>query len=55
MNRAWPALLLLPGLVCGCARTEATPAPPVNLDPAVKIVHALPRTSIRTVEQPGVG
>jgi HlyD family secretion protein len=54
MNRFWPALLLLPGLLCGCADPKPLPASPIDLDPAVKVVHAQYRTLKRTVEQPGV-
>src|SRR5260370_1650910 len=54
MNRIWLALLLLPGLACGCAKPGPAPAAPINLDPAVKVVHAQYRTVKRTVEQPGV-
>ena len=57
MNRIRPTLLLLPGLAClacGCSKTEAPTAPAINLDPAVKLVHAQPRDLKRTVEQPGV-
>src|ERR1700745_2459427 len=54
MNRFWPALLLLPGLLCGCADPKPLPASPIDLDPAVKVVHAQYRTVKRTVEQPGV-
>jgi multidrug efflux pump subunit AcrA (membrane-fusion protein) len=54
MNRAWLVLVLLPGLACGCAKPVPPPAPPVSLDPAVKVVHARYRTVKRTVEQPGV-
>jgi RND family efflux transporter MFP subunit len=54
MNRAWLALLLLPGLLCGCSDPKPPPASPINLDPAVKVVHARYRTVKRTVEQPGV-
>jgi multidrug efflux pump subunit AcrA (membrane-fusion protein) len=54
MNRIWPTLLLLPGLACGCSKTDTPPAPAINLDPAVKVVHAQSRTLKRTVEQPGV-
>jgi multidrug efflux pump subunit AcrA (membrane-fusion protein) len=41
-------------LACGCSRPDPPPAPPISLDPAVKVVHALYRTVKRTVEQPGV-
>jgi multidrug efflux pump subunit AcrA (membrane-fusion protein) len=54
MNRIWLILLLLPGLACGCSKPDPTPAPPISLDPAVKVVHAKYRTIKRTVEQPGV-
>ena len=54
MNRIWLTLLLLPGLACGCSKSDPAPASPISLDPAVKVVHALPRTVVRTVEQPGV-
>src|SRR5947208_2811376 len=54
MNRIWLTLLLLPGLACGCAKPDPAPAAPINLDPAVKVVHAQYRTVKRTVEQPGV-
>jgi HlyD family secretion protein len=54
MNRIWLILLLLPGLACGCAKPDPAPAAPINLDPAVKVVHAQYRTVNRTVEQPGV-
>ena len=53
MNRTW-LLLLLPGLLCGCSKSEPAPGSPISLDPAVKVVHARPRTVVRTVEQPGV-
>lgn len=54
MTRIRHAFLLLPGLACGCSRPEPEPASPVSLDPAVRVVHAAPRTVVRTVEQPGV-
>jgi multidrug efflux pump subunit AcrA (membrane-fusion protein) len=54
MNRIWLTLLLLPGLLCGCSRSDPAPASPISLDPAVKVVHARYRTVKRTVEQPGV-
>src|SRR5882757_3021620 len=54
MNRIWLTLLLLPGLLCGCSDPKPPPASPINLDPAVKVVHARYRTVKRTVEQPGV-
>src|SRR5438132_13388259 len=54
MNRTWLTLLLLPTLACGCSKSEPAPGSPISLDPAVKVVHALPRTVKRTVEQPGV-
>jgi multidrug efflux pump subunit AcrA (membrane-fusion protein) len=54
MNRIWLTLLLILGLACGCSKLEPPPAPPISLDPAVKVVHAQPRTIMRTVEQPGV-
>src|SRR5882672_5778382 len=54
MKRSWLTLLLLPGLACGCSKPDSTPAPPISLDPAVKVVHAEYRTVKRTVEQPGV-
>jgi HlyD family secretion protein len=54
MNRIWRNLLLLPGLVCGCSDPKRPPTAPISLDPAVKVVHAVPRTIERTVEQPGV-
>jgi multidrug efflux pump subunit AcrA (membrane-fusion protein) len=41
-------------LVCGCSKPDPPPAPPISLDPAVKVVHAQYRTIKRTVEQPGV-
>src|SRR5258708_4313077 len=34
--------------------SDPAPASPISLAPAVKVVHALPRTVVRTVEQPGV-
>jgi HlyD family secretion protein len=54
MNRAWVTILLLPGLACGCSNAKPAPASPISLDPTVKVVHALPRTVVRTVPQPGV-
>jgi multidrug efflux pump subunit AcrA (membrane-fusion protein) len=54
MNRIWLTLLLLPGLICGCSKTDPSPASPISLDPAVKVVRAHYRTVKRTVEQPGV-
>jgi multidrug efflux pump subunit AcrA (membrane-fusion protein) len=54
MNRAWFPILLLPGLTCGCLEAKPAPASPISLDPEVKVVHALPRTVVRTVAQPGV-
>jgi HlyD family secretion protein len=51
MNRIW--LILLP-LLCGCSDPKPPPASPIDLDPAVKVVHARYRTVKRTVEQPGV-
>src|SRR5262249_55745167 len=47
-------LLLLPDLACGCSKPDPHPAPPISLDPVVKVVHAEYRTVKRTVEQPGV-
>ena len=47
-------LLLLSVLACGCSDPKPPPASPISLDPAVKVVHAQPRTVMRTVEQPGV-
>src|SRR5947209_16033098 len=41
-------------LACGCSDPKPPPASPISLDPAVKVVHALPRSVVRTVEQPGV-
>ncbi len=41
-------------LACGCSDAKPPPASPISLDPTVKVVHALPRTVVRTVEQPGV-
>src|SRR5262245_42011315 len=54
MNRIWLALLLLPVLACGCAKSDPAPAAAIDLDPAVKVVHAQYRTVKHTVEQPGV-
>src|SRR5947209_776930 len=54
MNRTWLILLLLPALACGCSKSEPAPTSPISLDPAVKVVHARPRTVVRTVAQPGV-
>ncbi|MDB5310902.1 MAG: czcB 5 [Gemmataceae bacterium] len=54
MTRVWLTLLLLPGLAGGCSDPKPAPGSPVSLAPAVKAVHALPRTVVRTVEQPGV-
>jgi HlyD family secretion protein len=54
MKRIWPSLFLLPGLMCGCSKSDPPPASPISLDPAVKVVHAQYRTLKRTVEQPGV-
>jgi HlyD family secretion protein len=54
MNRICLTLLLLPGLLCGCSDLKPPPASPIDLDPAVKVVHARYRTVKRTVEQPGV-
>jgi len=54
MNRIWLTLLLLPGLLCGCSHPKPPHASPIDLDPAVKVVHARYRTVKRTVEQPGV-
>jgi HlyD family secretion protein len=54
MNRIWLTLLLLPSLACGCSDPKPPPASPIDLDPAVKMVHAQPRNIMRTVEQPGV-
>jgi multidrug efflux pump subunit AcrA (membrane-fusion protein) len=54
MNRIWLSLLLLPGLLCGCSDPKPPPASPIDLDPAIKVVHARYRTIKRTVEQPGV-
>jgi HlyD family secretion protein len=54
MNRIWLTLLLLPALATGCSGPKPSPASPISLDPAVKVVHAQPRTVVRTVEQPGV-
>ena len=47
-------LLLPPGLASSGARSEPSRAEPLSLDPAVKVVHARPRTVVRTVGQPGV-
>jgi HlyD family secretion protein len=54
MNRLWLTLLLLPGLACGCSDPKPPAASPISIDPAVKVVHAQPRTVTRTVGQPGV-
>src|SRR5262249_35932433 len=54
MNRIWLTLLLLPGILSGCSDQKPPPASPIDLDPAVKVVHARYRTVKRTVEQPGV-
>jgi len=54
MNRVWLTFLLLPGLTSGCSDPKPPPASPISLDPVVKVVHALPRTLVRTVQQPGV-
>jgi multidrug efflux pump subunit AcrA (membrane-fusion protein) len=53
-QRIWLTLLLLLGLACGCSEAKPPPASPISLDPVVKVVHALPRNVVRTVEQPGV-
>ncbi len=53
MNRFW-LLLLLCVLASGCSDPKPPPASPIDLDPAVKVVHAQPRNIMRTVEQPGV-
>jgi len=53
MNHTCP-VLLLPGPASSCARSEPSCAEPMNLDPAVKVLHARPRTVVRTVEQPEV-
>jgi multidrug efflux pump subunit AcrA (membrane-fusion protein) len=53
MKRTWLTVLLLPGLACGCSDSKPPPASPISVDPAVKVVHAAPRTVVRTVEQPG--
>ena len=54
MRRIWLALLLLPGLACGCSERKPPPASPISLSPTVKVVHAQYRTAKCTVEQPGV-
>jgi HlyD family secretion protein len=54
MNRVWLTLSLLPGLACGCSDPKPTATSRISLDPVVKVVHALPRNVLRTVEQPGV-
>ena len=54
MNRIWLTLLVLAGLATGCSDPKPSPTAPINLDPAVKVVHAQTRTILRTVEQPGV-
>jgi multidrug efflux pump subunit AcrA (membrane-fusion protein) len=54
MNRTWLALLPVPVLLCGCSDPNPPAASPISLDPAVKLVRALPRTIVYTVEQPGV-
>jgi multidrug efflux pump subunit AcrA (membrane-fusion protein) len=53
MNRTW-LLPLLPALACGCSDAKPPSASPIDLDPAVKVVHARYRIIKRTVEQPGV-
>src|SRR5258707_15418784 len=53
MNRAWLTLLLLPALATGCSAPKPSPPSPISLAPAVKVVHAQPRTVGRPVEQPG--
>ena len=53
MNRTCH-LLLPPGLASSGARSEPSRAEPMSLDPAVKVVHARPRTVVRTVGQPGM-
>src|SRR5580692_6962000 len=50
MKRTWLILLL----AAGCSDPKPPAAAPISLDPAVKVVHTLPRTIERTVEQPGV-
>jgi len=54
MNRIWLTLLVLAGLATGCSDPKPSPTAPINLDPAVKVVHAKRRMVKRTVEQPGV-
>ena len=47
-------LLLPPGLASSGARSELSRVNLMSLDPAVKVVHARPRTVVRTVGQPGM-
>jgi HlyD family secretion protein len=54
MNRIRLTLLLFPGLACGCSNPKPPPASPISLDPSITVIHAQPRTIVRTVEQPGV-
>jgi multidrug efflux pump subunit AcrA (membrane-fusion protein) len=54
MKRLWPALALLAAPLLGCSDRKPAAAPPVSLDPTVKVVRAQKRTVKRTVEQPGV-
>ncbi len=54
MKRIWLPLLLLSAVACGCSDPKPPAAAPIDVDPEVKVVHAQPRTIVRTVEQPGV-
>ena len=53
MNRAQLLLLLIAALSGGCSGPEQSAAPPVVLEPIVKVAHPARRTIARTVAQPG--
>src|SRR5271165_6847673 len=54
MTRLWLPLLLGIALVCGCSESRQDPAPPISLEPTVKVVHPQRRIVARPLAQPGV-
>jgi RND family efflux transporter MFP subunit len=53
MNRAWSLFLLVATLSVGCSKPDESAAPPVELEPTVKVVHPVRRTIAHVVGQPG--
>jgi RND family efflux transporter MFP subunit len=52
MRREWLLFSLV--LLSGCTRADPPDAAAINLEPAVKVVHAARRDIVHTIEQPGV-